>query len=134
MGFSNLDTALEPFVVRIQANRVTTSGVLRLDYVYLLPADERLCMVAQIRDYPSGYVILDGPNDMTYMMAPGTEPFGANRTVNNFEGLVPRTGGLPELKPKVTNRWHILQESATVTSTKTFDVSYWPRWYEVVTP
>lgn len=134
IGYSNLPPGLVSFQGHLEIFRVTSSGSLRLDYMYLLPADERTCVVTQTRDYPSGYTILDGPNDMTYMMAPGTTPFGETRTVNNNEGLVPRIGGIPDLVPKMTNRWHILQESASVTTTKTFDVSYWPRWYEVTTP
>lgn len=117
--------------IQILASRLSGTTNLLLDYVYLLPCDERLCMVKQQTGL-AGYLVLDGPNDAVYMMEAGTSPFGATRTVDQHYLLTPRIGGLPELVPGVTNRWYMLTDLA-VTDTKTVDVSYWPRWREVAT-
>jgi hypothetical protein len=132
VGYSGLAAAYATKTFSVQAIRNTGSGNLQMDYVYLLPADERLCAVSQVAGISSGYVCLDGPNDATYGMASGTTPFGSTRTIDNNGGLVPRIGGLPYLVPGVTNRWHMLKSGA-ITDTRTVDVSYWPRWREVAT-
>ena len=77
--------------------------------------------------------MLDGPNDMTYGMSSGSTPFGSTRTIDNAGGIVSRIGGIPQLVPSVTNRWYLLRTTATVSTTTTVDVSYWPRWREVAT-
>lgn len=130
IGYSGLTAGYAQPQAEIQIQRVSGSGSFHSDYVYLLPADERCCAVAQIA--ASGFLILDGPNDATYAMASGTTAFGSTRTVDNAGGLVPRVGGLPMLVPGVTNRMYMLTQGS-VTSTETVDVSYWPRWREVAT-
>jgi hypothetical protein len=138
VGYSELSVGADDITLYIDAGRVN-GGNLDFDYVYLLPADERLLIFSnQTEDAGNGaaYLILDGPQDSVYGMASGTSPFGstsAARQAYSGLGLTPRIGGLPILTPGQTNRWYILQESATITSTLTFDVSYWPRWREVAT-
>lgn len=139
IGYSGLVPGVEGIYMIIDAQRVS-GGVLYWDYLYLLPADERLCIVsAQTTDGGNGayQIVLDGPNDATYGLDSGSSPFGAttsDRVLFNAFGIVPRIGGLPILTPGVSNRWYILQESAPVTNTLLFDVSYWPHWREVATP
>lgn len=134
IGYSGLVPALAQASLAIQASRASGADNLDTDYVYLMPADERLCSVSQTA--ATGYVVLDGPNEMTYGMASGSSPFSgtlASRGVDNAGGLTPRYGGLPMLVPGVTNRMFMLVDDNSITSTKTVDVSYWPRWREVAT-
>lgn len=134
IGYSGLAAGYATSALAIQAARTAGSANLDLDYVYLVPADERWCTVSQVGAV--GYLVLDGPNDATYGMASGSSPFSAtlsSRTVDNASGLTPRFGGLPQLVPGATNRWHMLLDAQTITTTKTVDVSYWPRWREVAT-
>ena len=131
IGYSALAPAQAAATLAIQAARTAGTGNLDLDYVALLPADERLCSVQQSQ--AAGYLVLDGPNDMTYGMSSGSTPFGSTRTIDNAGGIVSRIGGIPQLVPSVTNRWYLLRTTATVSTTTTVDVSYWPRWREVAT-
>jgi hypothetical protein len=134
LGYSGLTPGLATQQLGIQAARTAGSANLDLDYIYTLPADERMCSVRQSAS--TGYVVLDGPQDMTYGMAAGSSPFSAtlsSRTVDNGGGLVPRMGGIPQLVPGATNRWYLLIDKLGVTNTETVDVSYWPRWREVAT-
>lgn len=119
--------------LQIQAARTSGSASLHIDYVYLIPADERLVQVNQAAAISSGFIVLDGPNTVAYGMASGTTAFGATRTIDNGGGLVPFIGGIPLLVPGVTNRWYALITGGAVTATTTVDVSYWPRWREVAT-
>jgi hypothetical protein len=134
IGYSGLQSGAETIWVLLDAQRLSGSGSLQMDYMYLFPADERLSVVAcsQAPDY----LVLDGPNDMTYGMDTGSSPFGAaasNRSITNYLGLVTRVGGLPMLVPGVTNRLHIIQDLAINSNTHAVDVSYWPRYLEVAT-
>jgi hypothetical protein len=134
VGYSGLTPALASASLAIQASRANGADNLDTDYIYLMPADERVCVVRQTAAV--GYVVIDGPNDSTYGMAAGSLPFSgtlASRVVDNAGGLVSRMGGAPVLMPGVTNRWYLLVDKADVTTTKTVDVSYWPRWREVAT-
>ena len=134
VGYSGLTPALATSQLAIQASRADGSDNLDVDYVYLMPADERICIVRQTSAV--GYIVIDGPNDATYGMAAGSSPFSgtlSSRVVDNAGGLVSRMGSAPVLVPGVTNRWYLLVDKADVTTTKTVDVSYWPRWREVAT-
>jgi hypothetical protein len=131
IGYSGLAAAYAAPTLAIQVGRTSGTASFDMDYVYLMPADERLCSVNQTQ--ATGFLVLDGPNDTTYGMASGTTPFGATRTIDQGGGMVPRYGGLPMLVPGVTQRWHLIIPGLAITSTKTVDVSYWPRWREVAT-
>ncbi|GAA2092286.1 hypothetical protein [Actinomadura alba] len=131
IGYSGLVAGFIAPAIEIQAQRSTGALNLDMDYVYLLPADQRQLMFRQIGT--PGYNVLDGPNDMVYGMASGTSPFGATRTVDNGGGLLSRDGGIPMLTPGETNRLHILRTPHDVTATSTWDFSYWPYWLEVAT-
>lgn len=131
IGYSGLSAAYTAPSLAIQAKRASGALNLDLDYVYLLPADERQFswrIGATIET-----TVLDGPNDMQYGMPTAASLFGATRTVNNAGALVSRQSGLPYLVPGVTNRWHMLRTTDDVTATSTWDISYWPRWREVAT-
>jgi hypothetical protein len=134
IGYSSLPPGFSSGTVAVQVQRNSGGSNLDLDYVYLVPADERMCQVKQ--SAATGFVVLDGPQDMTYGMAAGSAPFSGTlsaRMVDNGGGLIPRMGGLPMLVPGTPNRWYLLADKADVTSTSTVDVSYWPRWREVAT-
>jgi hypothetical protein len=134
IGYSGLPPALSQASIAIQASRANGADNLDTDFLYLVPADERLCSIYQTAS--TGYAVMDGPNDMTYGMAAGSSPFSgtlASRGVDNAGGLVSRYGGLPMLVPGVTNRMFMLVNNNSITSTQTVDVSYWPRWREVAT-
>jgi hypothetical protein len=131
IGYSGLTATYTAPTLAIQVSRTSGTASFDMDYVYLMPADERLCSVNQTQAL--GFIVLDGPNDTTYGMASGTTAFGATRTVDQGGGLVPRYGGLPMLVPGVTQRWHMFVPAHAITGTKTVDVSYWPRWREVAT-
>jgi hypothetical protein len=131
IGYSGLPTqhVLQPLL--IEAKRNSGTGNLLIDYVYLLPADERLCVVFQLNNISSGYVCLDGPNDAVYGMQSGSTPFGSTRIIDNQQGIITRFGGLPVLVPNITNRWYMLFNPSGNNVTRTVDISYWPRWREV---
>lgn len=134
IGYSGLAPALTQLSLEIQAQRSSGSLNLDIDYVYLLPADERQCSFQQVGTPNS--IILDGPNDTIYGLATGSTPFDpdtADRTIDNGGGLIPRQGGLPVLVPGVTNRLYALRAGQSNTSTSTWEVSYWPYWREVAT-
>ncbi|MBX6382015.1 MAG: hypothetical protein IRZ07_03425 [Microbispora sp.] len=131
IGYSGLPPGYATSQISIQAQRESGTGNLNMDYVYLMPVDERFCAVQQVAS--TGYLILDGPNDATYGMAAGTQPFGLNRTIDNGGGLVPRIGGLPMLVPGVLNRWYMLTGSGAIADSRTVEISYWPRWLDVAT-
>lgn len=133
LGYSNLPAGYTQQTIVIQGSQVSGTAPLDIDYVYLLPADERMCAVHQPVTVAGGYIVLDGPQDAVYGMASGTTPFGATRTVNNAGGLVSRIGSLPMLIPGVVNRWHLIDTDDAITATNTLDVYYWPRWCEVAT-
>jgi hypothetical protein len=104
-----------------------------MDYVYLMPADERFSVSARNSTQAGSSFVIDGPNEMAYGMPSGATPFGSTRTVDNAGGLAFLFGGAPMLVPNVTNRWHMIRGSSAITVTSTVDVSYWPRWREVAT-
>lgn len=134
LGYSGLTPGLATASLAIQASRSGGLDNLDMDYVYLMPADERMCTVSQTASM--GYVVLDGPQDATYGMAAGSSPFAGTipaRVIDNAGGMVPHIGGLPMLVPGVTNRMYMLVDKADITTTKTVDISYWPRWREVAT-
>ena len=131
IGYSGLDAGYATGQLAIQASRSGGLDNLDIDYVYLMPCDERWCSFGQ--STAASFLVLDGPNDAAYGMAAGSTPFGATRTVDNAGGLTSKFGGLPMLVPGTTNRWFLLVDKQDVTTTKTVDVSYWPRWREVAT-
>jgi hypothetical protein len=134
IGYSGMAPALTSRTLAFQASRTSGTANLDLDYVYLLPADERICWIRQ--SSAVGYAVLDGPNDVAYGMAAGSSPFSgtlSSRVVDNAGGLVSKFGNAPMLVPGVTNRWHLLVDRQDITRTTTVDVSYWPRWREVAT-
>jgi hypothetical protein len=104
-----------------------------MDYIYLLPADERSAQFRRANWAASSYLVIDGPQELAYGMASGTSPFGATRTVDNAGGLASYFGGFPMLVPGATNRWYTLIGPQAASATSTWDVSYWPRWREVAT-
>jgi hypothetical protein len=132
IGYSNLGPEIGVSEVAVRVQRLSGTGSLYLDYIYLLPASEGFCNISISGAAP--WLILDGPNDMTYGMASGSTPFGSGRVVDNAGALSPRFGTLPTLTPGVTNRFYFLRTDNTAT-TSTVDIStyYWPQWRAVPT-
>lgn len=133
IGYSGLQPGHAATPLSIEARRNSGTGSLWIDYIYLLPADESQCALYQLMDVTSGWIVADGPNDATYGLANGSTPFGATRNLDNAQGIVTRQGGLPMLVPGVTNRWYTLFAPGNLNASKTFDISYWPRWRKVAT-
>jgi hypothetical protein len=133
MGYSGLSAQVATQPLGIQVARNSGTGTLDIDHVYLMPADERLSVTSRNAQVTNSFLVIDGPSEMAYGMAPSTTPFGATRTVDGGGGLVSMMGGTPMLVPGVTNRWYMLRGGSGVTTTSPVDVSYWPRWREVAT-
>lgn len=133
MGYSALPAQMVTQALGIQVARNSGTATIDLDYVYLMPADERWSVSARNSTQASSFFVIDGPNEMAYGMPSGTTPFGATRTVDNAGGMAFLFGGVPMLVPAVTNRWYMIRGSSAVSVTSTVDVSYWPRWREVAT-
>ena len=133
IGFSGLAATYPTQSLAIQIARNSGTSTLDMDYVYLLPADERSAQFRRSNWASSSYLCIDGPQEMAYGMASGTTAFGATRTVDNAGGLTSYFGGFPMLVPGVTNRWYALIGPQPATAVSTWDVSYWPRWREVAT-
>jgi hypothetical protein len=131
IGYSGLSSQQATSPLQIEAQRNSGAGGLLIDWVYLIPADERLCTFFQAASIPSGWVCLDGPNDATYGLASGSTPFGSTRILDGKQGIVTRQGGLPMLIPNIPNRWYFLHNESANNSTETVDVSYWPLYREV---
>lgn len=133
MGYSALASQMVTQTLGIQIARNSGTATIDLDYVYLMPADERFCIAARNSLQANSSFVIDGPNEMAYGMPSGTTPFGSTRTIDNAGGMSFLFGGVPMLVPNTTNRWHMIRGASTVSVTSTVDVSYWPRWREVAT-
>jgi hypothetical protein len=133
IGYSGLSAGYATESFAIQIGRNSGSATLDMDFVYLLPADERAAQFRRSNWVAGSYLCIDGPQEMAYGMASGTSPFGGTRTVDNAGSLTSYFGGFPMLVPGVTNRWYALIGAQAASATSTWDVSYWPRWREVAT-
>lgn len=133
IGYSGLSAAYATQALGIQVGRNSGTATLDIDYIYLLPADERSSQFRRANWAASSYLAIDGPQELAYGMASGTSAFGGTRTVDNAGGLASYFGAYPMLVPGVTNRWYTLIGGQAASATSTWDVSYWPRWREVAT-
>lgn len=133
MGYSALPVQAVTQQLAIQIGRNSGTATLDMDYVYLMPADERMSVTARAGFQASSFLVIDGPQEVAYGMPSGTTPFGSTRTIDNAGGLVSMFGGPPMLVPGTTNRLYLVRGASAVTTTSTVDVSYWPRWREVAT-
>lgn len=116
-----------PFVV-VQAQRVSGSGYIDMDYLLLVPADERVAFWKTVATTASGTAIVDGPNGQVY----GAQ---ISATPGVYEGVPTALGGgFPMLQPG-DNRLvigllnpanaaagNVLSTALTVTC------KYWPRY------
>lgn len=130
-GYSNLATQHATSPLQIEAKRNSGTGSLAIDFIQLIPASERYCSIFQQAALPSGWVVIDGPNDSVYGLASGSTPFSATRILDNKQGIITRQGGLPLLVPGLTNRWYLMHNELANNVTETVDISYWPKWKEV---
>jgi hypothetical protein len=129
IGYSRQGLTYSSQSIRIMAARLTGSGNLDIDYVYFMPADERLCSFQQTES--TGFLCVDGPNEAAYGLTSGSDPFGGTRTYQG-NSVFPLIGGVPHLVPGVTNRWFLLRgRGSAITNTTSLWVDHWPRWREV---
>ena len=114
------------FYLSLRAQRVSGSGTLDVDYLILVPSDDRLAIVKWAEAGPDRWW-LDAEDDSVHarnssdQIATGTPPMLA--------------GGLPMLTPNQTNRLFMVYEMGagltTTLTTVTVTVSYFPRYLSV---
>jgi hypothetical protein len=133
-GYSRLAASSYPAqTMQIQAARTSGTGTLDFDYLYFMPADERLLTIQGVAAL--GRIIIDGPNERAYGMSSGSDPFGVTRVLDNAGALVPSFGGFPNLVPGVTNRWFMMRaKNHVITNTYVISVDYWPQYRVVALP
>lgn len=133
-GHSGLTATSYPAqTMGIQAARTTGTGTLDIDYLYFMPADERLLTVQGVNAL--GRIIIDGPMNKSYGMTQASDPFGATRVPDSAGSLVTMFGGVPILVPGVTNRWFIMRaKNHVITNTYQLSVDYWPQYRVVALP
>lgn len=128
-GPSGVEVAAKGVAVEVNASR--TSGTCTLDVDYLLwpPHDEmRLAVDAGNDAFGDGYV-LDSANDVMWAW----EDIGGQTVVHSSADLIP-LGGLPTLRPGVTNRIYVLSDfrgQMLPSATVDLQVTYWPRYMHI---
>lgn len=133
-GYSRLTGTYPNQSIDIRAARPAGTGVLDFDYLYLMPADERLGTFQAVA--ATGFLIIDGQQEKAYGMTSASDPFGGTRVVDSAGAVVPLFGGGPMLVPGVTNRWFMLRTKTgdAVATTTSLWVDYWPQWRVVAIP
>lgn len=133
-GYSRLTGSSYPSQnIEIHSARSSGAGNLDIDYVYFMPADERMCQFSNLAAV--GFIVLDGAQEKAYGMTSASDPFGATRVPDSGGGIVVLYGSVLQLVPGVTNRWFLVRAgTAAVTNTWNLWVDYWPQWRVVATP
>lgn len=127
-GHSRVTPEISETQIAIEATRASGSAAMHIDYVYLLPASEGYCGIAQYGVHP--WLILDGPGKMPYGMATGADPFGGGSHLTDSGGnLATVYGKIPDLTPDTLNRIFFLRtDSVGPSNQEDIYVSYWPYW------
>lgn len=133
-GYSRLTGTSYPSQnIEILAARSSGTGNLDFDYIYFMPADERMCQFSNTSGV--GFIVIDGAQEKAYGMTSASDPFGATRIPDSQGGVVVLYSVPPQLVPGVTNRWFMLRGgTSAVTNTWALWVDYWPQWRVVATP
>ncbi len=115
--------------VQIQAQRVSGTASLDLDFLAAMPADEEQCQLGTIYNADT---VLDGPNDAVWF------PGGSGEMLAQPSAPVARGGSIPMLTPGQPSRIWLLRPDGigsgwvrgpdTKTRTTTATVTYWPRF------
>jgi hypothetical protein len=123
-----------PFVV-VQAQRVSGTGNLDIDYLLWVPADARLSMWGTVAASASGspVAVVDSPNELIYG---ALTPFGATPSVYDGvpTGLI---GGFPIVEPGDNRLILAVLNPANaaagnvITTALTVTARYWPRYMHV---
>jgi hypothetical protein len=132
-GYSGVEMAVKASYIEIDAQRVSGTGTLDIDYLLLVPADDRLLLVK----WPGSYIsigtprfVVDGAHEMVY---------GSDISQPDVSTTTPPqvTGGFPQISPNVTNRIFFVRDINNAASADTVGDStivnpwYWPRYLYV---
>lgn len=129
-GYDGPEIIVEGIYLRVDAARVAGTDTLDIDYLLLIPSDDRLSIVAWSPDGVAGTadnLVLDGFNELTFGY------LGATGELCSM-GSPYFVGGLPMLSPNVTNRIVHINEVMPATAETTwpttwsFQPYYWPRY------
>lgn len=126
-----IGTAASTAQFELQAQRVSGTNTLDIDYVLLVPTSYRYGVVSGWINASAGEMVLDGVNES---VGPIVSPFTATpkRDVLPFMSLI---GGFP-VAPPGDSRFYLLAPETggfidSLTATITVRVSYWPRYLHV---
>jgi hypothetical protein len=128
-GFSGTKLSVAGVFLEVRAERTSGTSNLDIDYLLLLPADDRMLFVRWGTQSGGTTCVVDGANQKVYQLNAGGAVVNAN--------LAQLSGGFPMLSPNQTNRiWFYKQVrfGAPVDSVgNTYDVtaSYYPRYLYV---
>lgn len=106
----------------LQAQRVSGTGNVDVDYLVLIPADDQFVLINQGSDN-TDRTVFDSWADQAYAKSVLT---GRLTPATDITAL----GGMPELAPNVTNRIYV-RAGYLNTTTAAIDVKYWPRYLHV---
>lgn len=132
VGFE--ENTMEALSLSISAERVSGTGALDWDFVYLLPADRTSAVLQYALTIAPQKVVIDGILERVSVVDSG-DPFDGS-AVMVAETSVPMTGAFPLVGPDATNRIHMLSWTSlggamyphTVTTTHDITAAYWPRY------
>lgn len=130
-GVSGVEIPARGIYVTVQAERLSGTDTLDIDYLLFVPADDRFAIV-HWTDGPGSadQMVVDGVHDLTY---------GYQSSTGSVESMTPgyHVGNLPMVSPGVTNRIYHINEVAVGTADPswptliTFELWYWPRYIRV---
>lgn len=127
-----IDT-LAPFDLFIDAQRVSGSGSLGIDYVAFVPVQQSTAVSSIPAPPGSGCVVLDGVRDVV-LLTSNTDPFNASADITAVATGTQRTGSLPMLTPSASDFSYLCflrLEGHTLSDSTTLTVDYWPRYLHV---
>lgn len=128
-GLSGTELTVSGIYVELQAERVSGSGNLDIDYLLFVPADDRQCLVKWGTASGADFYTVDGTTEMVYQTTSAGAMLGAN---------IPQVeGGFVNLSPNRTNRLYFLRQikqgaaTDTIGSTNNLIISYFPRYLHI---
>lgn len=126
-GYSGVPIAAQTPMLRIDAERTSGTGNLRMDVLMFVPADDRLCVVRWAASSSVVAHVLDSARALAYAIGSSAGGFVASDDIPTIQG------GTPMIAPGVTNRIVFVRsigevESDSITATVTVTPWYWPRY------